>query len=260
MLEVATVAARLGGQRAIEELKYIKTSIKNGNEIVTQADTICQQVIMDRIKENYPDHGFIAEEGTDGGMLRWEPRGAEKIWWVIDPIDGSNNFSHRLLCFCVSIAVFHENQPIVGVIFDPATESMYTAVQGMEAQLNSSRIRASDEDISEFVSIGIDSHYTADMEKGIGDIAKQTRFRNLGTTALHMAYVASGAMVGMVSTVTKIWDIAAGAVIVESAGGMLTDIGGAKLFPIDLAKYGGEEYRILAANKKTHEKIAKMFR
>ena len=259
MLEVAVVATRLAGQRAMEDIKYTKATVKNGNEIVTQADTICQEIILNRIKETYPDHGFIAEEGPDNKMLVQPPRSGEPIWWVVDPIDGSNNYSHRLLCFAVSIAAFHEGKPIVGVIFDPATESMYTAARDTDAQLNASRINVSKDDISEFASFGIDSHFTPEMEKGIHEISRRTRFRNLGTTALHLAYVANGAMIGSISTVTRIWDIAAGALIVEAAGGILTDIKGQNIFPVELEKYRGEQYRILAANKKTHQEILKMF-
>ncbi|MHC5073507.1 MAG: inositol monophosphatase family protein, partial [Planctomycetota bacterium] len=95
ILETAIVAARLAGQRAMEEMAYTKASFKNSEELVTQADTICQKLIIDRIKENYPDHGFIAEEGQDGGIFKQTPRGSEDIWWIIDPIDGTNNFAHK---------------------------------------------------------------------------------------------------------------------------------------------------------------------
>lgn len=259
MLEVAVVAARLAGQRAMEEIKYIKVTIKNNEEIVTQADAICQDLIMARIKETYPDHGFIAEEGSGGKMLVQSPRTDDAIWWIIDPIDGTTNFSHGLLCFAVSIAAVYQGKPIVGVIFDPATESMYTAAQDTDAQLNASRITVGDDDISQFASFGIDSHHTPDMEKGIHTAMKTTRFRNLGTTALHLAYVAKGSMIGTISTVTKVWDIAAGAIILERAGGIMTDLKGNNIFPLDLDKYNGEQYRILAANKKTHQKFLKMF-
>lgn len=259
MLEVAVVAARLAGQRAMEELKYIKATIKNNEEIVTQADAICQDLIIARIKETYPDDGFIAEEGPGGKMLVQTPRADDPIWWIIDPIDGTSNYSHGLLCFAVSIAVVYQGKPIVGVIFDPATESMYTAAQDTDSQLNASRITVGNEDISQFACFGIDSHHTPDMEKGIHTAMKMTRFRNLGTTALQLAYVARGSMIGTISTVTKVWDIAAGAIILERAGGIMTDIKGNSIFPLDLDKYKGEQFRILAANKKTHEKFMKMF-
>ncbi|RKY09626.1 MAG: hypothetical protein DRP66_01710 [Planctomycetota bacterium] len=259
MLEVAIVAARLAGQRAMEEIKYTKVSVKNGGEIVTQADINCQQIILGRIKEAYPDHGFIAEEGPDGKMLFQPPRTAEPIWWIVDPIDGSNNYSHGLLDFAVSIAALHQGEPIVGVIFDPATESMYTAAKDAEAQLNASRITVGKDGISEFAGFGVDSHFNEDMKKGVYEIMNRTRFRNLGATALHLAYVAKGALIGTISTVTKIWDIAAGAIIIERAGGVLTDIKGKSIFPVEPDSYTGRQYRILAANKKTHPELLKIF-
>jgi myo-inositol-1(or 4)-monophosphatase len=139
LLETAIVAARLAGQRAMEELNFIKASIKSDREMVTQADARCQQIIIDRIKETYPDHGFIAEEGSEDNIFKQPPRGAEPLWWVIDPIDGTNNFAHRMLLFSISIAVMYQGEPIVGAIFDPPTDSMFTAVKGGEAQLNSRR-------------------------------------------------------------------------------------------------------------------------
>jgi len=128
MLETGVVAARLAGQRAMEDLDFIKVSVKNDNELVTQADIRCQHVIVDRIKQTYPDHGFIAEEGENGKMFKQFPRGSQALWWVIDPIDGTSNFSHRMLLFTVSIAVMYKGEPIVGVVFEPATDSMFTAV------------------------------------------------------------------------------------------------------------------------------------
>ena len=128
MLETAIVAARLAGQRAMEEINYLKVKVKSEDQLVTQADTICQKLIIDRIKETYPDHGFIAEEGEQGKMFKQPPRGTEKIWWVIDPIDGTSNYAKRMLLFTIHVAAMHEGRPVVGVIFEPATESMYSAV------------------------------------------------------------------------------------------------------------------------------------
>jgi myo-inositol-1(or 4)-monophosphatase len=258
MLETAIVAARLGGQRAMEEIKYIKTSVKNDNELVTQADAHCQQIIIDRIKENYPDHGFLAEEGSDGTIFKQAPRSAEPFWWVIDPIDGTNNFAHRMLLFTVSIAVMHDGRPIVGVIFDPATDSMYTAVKGQIAQLNGRHITAGEEPISKFESIGLDSHFYEGVPDWACRIMQLTRFRNYGTTALHMAYVASGGLIATIVNQPKLWDIAAGAVIVEAAGALVTDRTGGNIFPIDVDNYNGQEMSVMAANQKVHQQIIDM--
>ncbi len=256
--EVAIVAARLAGQRAIEEMKYTKSSLKNDNELVSQADLICQQIIVDRIKETYPDHGFIGEEGIEGEIFKQRPRSAEAIWWVIDPIDGTNNYIHGILDFSVSIAVMYDGEPIVGVVFDPATDSMFTAVKEGEAQLNRSRIEAGEEELNEFSSVGLDSHFENDVPAGICEIMKRTRFRNLGSTALQFAYVASGALAGSLAFCPKLWDIAAGAFIAEEAGAIVSDWDGKKLFPVDLENYTNQPFKTLIANKKVHAELLEL--
>jgi myo-inositol-1(or 4)-monophosphatase len=258
MLETAIVSARLAGQRAMEEINFIKISIKNSNELVTQADARCQQIIVDRIKENYPDHGFIAEEGKDGKIFKQSPRGDQRFWWAIDPIDGTNNFARRMLLFTVSIAVLYEGEPVVGVIFDPATDSMFTAVKGREAQLNNRRIVTGDGMMDKFSSVGLDSHYDDGVASWTCEIMKQTRFRNFGTTALQLAYVANGGLVGTVVTDPKLWDIAAGTLIAEVAGAVITDWQGNKIYPLDLESYETGKFPIIAANKKVHPKILEL--
>jgi len=259
LLETAIVAARLAGQRAMEEMSYIKVSVKNENELVTQADGICQQIIIDRIKEAYPDHGFLGEEGEQGKLFKQPPRSGD-IWWIIDPIDGTNNFAHKVPLFAVSIAAMHQGHPIVGVIFDPANDYMYTAVKDDEAQLNGRHITAGDEDLSEFTSVGLDSHF--ECKNGVppwaAEIIKLTRFRNLGTTALQMTYVAHGGLAATIVNTPKLWDIAAGAVIGQSAGALFTNWQGAPIFPIDPATYEGTHIPCVLANQKTHPKLIQM--
>jgi len=258
MLETAIVAARLAGQRALEEINYIKTSIKNNRELVTQADVCCQKLIVDRIKETYPDHGFIAEEGQNGKPFKQPPRGTNELWWVIDPIDGTNNFAHRLLLFTVSIAVMHEGKPVVAVIFEPATESMFTAVNGGQAQLNGRRISASSETINGFSSVGLDSHFGSAVPQWACEIMQRTRFRNLGSTALQLAYVAKGSFIAAVASTPKLWDIAGGALLAQAAGAVVTDWKGGKIFPIDLDNYQGRDFDTIAANKKVHAELVKI--
>lgn len=260
MLETAIVAARLGGQRAMEEIEYTKTSIKNTTELVTQADARCQKIIIDRIKENYPDHGFIAEEGDGGKMFKQPPRGEELLWWIIDPIDGTNNFAHRLLLFAVSIGIMYEGEPIIGVIFEPATDSMFTAVVGGEAQLNGRRITASDDAMDKFASVGLDSHFDSGVPAWTCELIQRTRFRNLGTTALQLAYVAKGSMVATIANTPKLWDFVAGLVIAEAAGAVVTNWQGQRILPIDMESYQGQEYQIITASEKTHPQIVELLK
>ncbi len=258
ILETAVVAARLAGQHAMEEINYVKATVKNGNELVTQADRQCQQIIIDRIKETFPDHGFIAEEGEEGKMFKRSPRGEPAIWWVIDPIDGTNNYAHGVPIFTVSIAAMLEGHPIAGVVFDPATESMYTALRDGEAQLNGRRISTGEEDIGPLAGIGLDNHFADPMPTGVNQIILRARFRNFGTSALHLAYVASGGLVGTVICTPKLWDIAAGVVIAETSGAIATDWRGERLFPMDMAGYEGQAFPSIVANKKVHPKLVEM--
>lgn len=256
MLEVGIVAARLAGQRAMEELDFIKASIKsNKTEMVTETDVRCQQIIVERIKETYPDHGFIAEEGDKDKLFKQPPRGAEAIWWVIDPLDGTNNFAHQMLFFTISIAVMYEGVPIVGVIFEPATESMFTAARGHEAQLNGRRITAGNEKMDKFSSVCIDNHFDNGVPAWACEIMQRTRFRNLGSTALQLAYVAKGSLIAAIHNCPKLWDIAAGVIIAETAGAVVSGWDGKKIFPLDLDKYEAEEFEIIAANKKVHAEL-----
>ena len=260
MLETAIVAARLAGQRAMEEISFLKVSAKNDSELVTQADTICQQIIVDRIKETYPDHGFIAEEGGESTIFKQQPRGAQHFWWVIDPIDGTNNFAHGMPLFAVSIGLMHEGQPIVGVIFAPATDSMFTAVAGGEAQLNNRRITAAKEGINKLSSIGLDSHFDDGVPAWACEVMQRTRSRNLGSMSLQFAYVAKGGLIATIASCPKLWDIAAGAVIAEAAGAIVTDWSGEKIFPVDLADYDGRDLQAVAANKKVHAELLSLLR
>jgi len=260
LLETAIVAARLAGQRAMEEINYTKATIKNATELVTQADAHCQKIIIDRIKENYPDHGFIAEEGNEGKIFKQPPRGDKLLWWIIDPIDGTNNFAHRMLFFTVSIAVIYNGEPIVGVIYEPATDSMFTAVKGLDAQLNSRRINASEEAIDQFASIGLESHFENGAPGWACELMQRTRFRNLGSTALQLAYVAKGSMVATIANTPKLWDIAAGAVIAEAAGAVITDWQGQKIFPVDPDSYEGHEFQVITANTKVHSEIVELLK
>jgi myo-inositol-1(or 4)-monophosphatase len=255
ILETALVAARLAGQHAMEQMPYAKAVRKSDHELVTQADAQCQRLIIQRIRARYPDHGFIAEEGEQGTMFKRAPLGQPAIWWAIDPIDGTNNFAHGIPIFTVSVAALFEGEPVAGVVFQPATESVFTAVKGGEAQLDGRRILAGDDDVSPFTHVGLDSHFEDFVPAWVCDIIRRSRFRNFGTTALHLAYVAKGGLVAAVVRTPKLWDIAAGTLIAQAAGALVTDWQGAKVFPVDLDDYQGQTFQVLAANRRSHPRL-----
>ena len=255
LLEVAVVAARLAGQRAMEEISYIKAVPKSASELVTDTDLRCQQIIIDTIKQSYTDYGIVAEEGKAGGIFKQPPRSGEDIWWVIDPIDGTNNFAHRILNFAVSIAVVSQGCPVLGVVFEPATDSMFTAVKDAPPQYNGTRISANENDLTVFQTVGVESLYADGVPNWLAFLLKTLRCRGLGSTALHLAYVAKGSFVACLIEKPKLWDIAAGAFLAESAGAIVSDWHGKPLWPVDMNKYTGQTIKTLAANKKVHKKL-----
>lgn len=260
MLETAVIAARLAGQRALEEMRYLSRSIKNGAELVTQADPICQKIIIDQIRQNFPDHGFLGEEGPDGKFLKWPPRDPQTpIWWVIDPIDGTNNYANGILCFTVSIAAMYQGKPVVGVVFEPATDSMFTAVENEPTFFNSVRVAVNQDAISKLTCFGIDSNVHPDLNDGVRKMMEIARVRALGSTALHLAYVAKGGFIGSVTVFSKLWDIAAGALLVQQAGGVISDLFGKPVFPIDLTTYHGQECPILTATPTVYKQVLSYF-
>ncbi len=260
ILETAVTAARLAGQKAMREIDSARITIKNNSELVTQLDSQCQRLIIDHVQKTYPDDGFICEEGDNGKIFKQNPRGRDCCWWVIDPIDGTNNFAHRILIFTVSIGVMYKGEPIVGVIYDPATDSMFTAIKGRQAQLNGRPITAGDESLNKFASLTIDSYFDHGIPSWAEQLMMRTRFRDLGTTALHLAYLAKGSFIATVLQKPKLWDVAAGAVIAESAGAVVTDWDGKKIFPYDIEAYNGQSLQILAANKTVHPEILQLLK
>lgn len=254
-LEVAVVAARLAGQHALEQINYAKAVRKSTTELVTDADTQCQQIIVDTIMQNFPDHGIVAEEGKAGAIFKQPPRGDNDIWWVIDPIDGTNNFAQRVMNFAVSIGIIHKGKPVLGVIFEPSTDSMFTAAGNAPPQYNGTRISVSDNDITLFETIGIESVFTDGVPSWITYLMKTLRCRGLGTTAMHLAYVAKGSFIAAAVQRPKLWDITAGSFLVASAGGIITDWKGNPIWPVDMQTYTSQTIKTLAANKKVHKKL-----
>lgn len=255
MLETAIEAARIAGQMALNAITNTEVSIKNGDEIVTQMDPLCQDAIIEHIKMKFPNHAFIAEECKNGELLRKQNQNNSNIWWVIDPIDGTNNYAHQLLDFTVSIAAVMDGCPIVAVVYFPAAETTFAAVKGKQTTINGEIVSISNEDINRYAHISIDSHWPDGIPEEILKLIRQVKFRNLGTTALHLAYVATGSLIAAITNTTKLWDIAAGILLIESAGGIVTDWQGKPIFPLAVEEYKKEDFKLVAANRKVHHKI-----
>jgi len=227
-IETAIAAARVGGQVLQDWRGKFSVREKSRSDLVTEADDASQQAIYDRIRQTFPEHGFLGEEGLDEN-----PYGSE-YRWIIDPLDGTSNYVHGFPYYAVSIALQCGDQLLAGVIFDPNRDEMYSAAHGGGAWLNGEVISTSGEtELAQ--AMGMASLPNA---PGPEDVAIQ-RFlialehlqtvQRSGSAALNLASVASGRVDVFWSTSLKPWDVAAGVLIVQEAGGTVTDIAGSSV-------------------------------
>lgn len=246
LVNIAVSAARAAGNfimRNQERVEQLKVERKSRNDFVTQIDRGAEQEIVKIIQKMYPDHAILGEEGGTQGK-----EGAE-VTWIIDPLDGTTNFLHRLPHFAVSIGVQVRGRLEHGVIYAPCTQDLYTASRGDGAMLNNRRIRVSQcKDLDQSLvgtGVPLQSEYMDRYVPMLRNMVEQTSgVRRAGAASLDLAYVASGRLDGFWELNLKPWDIAAGIVIVQEAGGVVSELYGTN----DVLKSG----HILAANSKLH--------
>ncbi len=242
LLNIATEAARTAGNiivRSMSRLKTIKIAEKHPNDFVTEIDQRVEQEIIAIIKKAYPSHSILAEESGE--------HDGDEYQWIIDPIDGTRNFIHGYPHFAISIAVMHKNRIEHGLIYDPIRQELFTASRGRGAQLNEQRIRVSERKHLPECLFGTGFAYRHDDADNPtqGKILEAvlpicSDFRRSGAATLDLAYVACGRLDGFWELGLKIWDTAAGILLVKEAGGMVCD------------PHGGEDYlktgNVVAAN------------
>ncbi|SQH77372.1 inositol monophosphatase [Shewanella benthica] len=229
MQTIAVRAARAAGQtiiRAFAELDKVEVTAKGVNDYVTNVDIEAEAAITYQIRKSYPDHTIICEEGG-------ENKGENKDYvWIIDPLDGTNNFVRGIPHFAVSIALQYKGKTEVAVIYDPIRDELFTAVRGQGAKFNDYRMRVSKRnDLKDTIlATGFPfkaKQHTETYMKIFGSLFTQCAdLRRAGSAALDLAYVAAGRVDGFFEIGLKPWDIAAGDLIVREAGGTVTDFAG----------------------------------
>jgi myo-inositol-1(or 4)-monophosphatase len=229
-------AARAGGRTLLEWRRRFRTWEKGPADLVTDADLASQEAIREVVASRFADHEFLGEE-TPGAAARATFARAE--WtWVVDPLDGTTNYVHGLAQYSVSVAVLHRGEAAAGCVFDPVTGECYTAGRGEGSRLGGERIAPSGQtDLSRsLVAVSFPAridHRSPEIVDFLRVLPHCQAFRRMGSAALNLCYVASGALDAYWSTSTKMWDIAAGALLVEESGGAIGGIGGGRL---DLAR------------------------
>lgn len=229
MLTIAVRAARAAGQtimRAYTELDRIEVDAKGVNDFVTSVDKEAEAAIIYQIRKSYPDHNIVGEENG-------ENRGTNKDYlWIVDPLDGTNNFVKGLPHFAVSIAMQYKGKTEVAVVYDPVRDELFSAVRGKGAKLNDFRIRVNNvNDLnSSLVATGFPfkarQHTETYMKLFTETFSVCADLRRAGSAALDLAYVAAGRVDAFFELGLKPWDIAAGDLIVREAGGTVTDFSG----------------------------------
>lgn len=224
MLNFAIETARDAGRVLLEKFGRIESVTKKGDiNLVTEADLASEALIVERIKSHFPRHAILAEEA--GNAVVTGEDGGHK--WIIDPLDGTTNYAHGYPCFCVTIALEHEGEVVLGVTYDPTRDELFTAEKGRGATLNGKPIRVSrtDELGNALLVTGFpyDIKHREKFARHLTEFLLTSRgVRRDGSAAIDLAYVACGRFDGFWEEGLNPWDVAAGKLLIEEAGGTVS--------------------------------------
>lgn len=217
-LKVSIQAARAAGKVMRDNWRKPKrVNSAEAHDIKLELDVRCQKLIEKTLAKAFPQIPVLGEEGNTGDI-------SAEYRWVIDPIDGTVNYAFGIPHAAASIALQHQGKSVVGVIYDPFTDELWTAVKGEPTRLNGKAVRVSDctkvEDA--IIAVGF-SKSQANLEKCLPHVARLTRrarkVRNMGSAAIELAYIACGRFDAYIERRINLWDVAAGSLLVENAGG-----------------------------------------
>jgi myo-inositol-1(or 4)-monophosphatase len=227
MLDFAIQTAREAGRILAKRFgRTIEITNKSELDLVTESDLASERLIIDRIKTYYPRHAILAEES---GATEPDDRDRESEWrWIIDPLDGTTNYAHGYPCFCVSIALAHHDRMELGVVYDPLRDEMFAAERGQGAALNGRRIRVSPTPAlaGALLCTGFpyDVRQRSEFARHFANFIMSAQgVRRDGAAALDLAYVAAGRFDGFWEEGLKPWDVAAGSLLIEEAGGRVSN-------------------------------------
>jgi len=224
MLNFAIETAREAGHLLLEKFGRITSINKKGDiNLVTEADLASEALIIERVRSYYPRHSILAEESGEAVI-----KGGDSTWkWIIDPLDGTTNYAHGYPCFCVTLALEHNGEIVIGVTYDPTREELFAAEKGHGATMNGKPIRVSAaEKLSESLLVTgfpYDFKSRPNFSRHFTDFLMSSRgVRRDGSAAIDMAYVACGRFDGFWEEGLNPWDVAAGYLLIEEAGGHVT--------------------------------------
>ena len=249
MLKSTLIKAAHAGAGVIREFfdKELRISNKEGiNNLVTEADHASEKIIIETIRNEFPDHGILSEEiGSLATRSEYK--------WIIDPIDGTVNFANRIPICCVSIAVEHNQEIVMGAVYNPLINEFFLAEKGAGATLNDKKIQVSNKkEVSRSCLVTGFPYTYLDMPNGPLQIFERfirrgIPVRRLGSAAIDLCWVAAGRFDGFYEMNLQAWDSAAGFHIVEEAGGKVTDFKGNRFSP--------HQTFVVASNGHIHDEL-----
>ncbi|MDB5295762.1 MAG: suhB 2 [Phycisphaerales bacterium] len=239
----------LGHYGKVERLT--KTHSMTTDEAVTDADRESQRYIVAGLRRRYPTDGLVGEENDTGSAITFDCPNPDGRVWVIDPIDGTNNFVAGLGAFAVCIGLMDRGLPVLGVVYDVSRDLMYTAAAGHGAWLGTRRLAVRPEPMNDTAMVMLTSNL---LDKAGRCPPFPTRWlaqtnwkiRILGSAALEAVQVAAGVAQAAITMNGKLWDVAAPAAIVQEAGGLIVSLAGDPIFPFDLRGYSGAKVPFIA--------------
>jgi myo-inositol-1(or 4)-monophosphatase len=259
LLDTAVAAAREAGRVLLGHWRPgggadLEIQVKARNDLVSRADREAEQAALGVVRERFPGHRIVAEEGGRG------PAGADASeWeWLVDPLDGTTNFLQGLPIWSVSVACRHRRRLVAGVVLDPLAGNLFAAGAGMGATWNGEpmRVSANRETANAFLATGFPFRAHAALEpflRVFRDVFLEVRaIRRCGSAALDLAHVAAGIYDGFFELRLSPWDVAAGALLIEEAGGRVTDFDGGR----DYLRSGN----IVAATGALHPRLLELVR
>jgi myo-inositol-1(or 4)-monophosphatase len=268
-LEFAMNIARDAGRLVLDHYgkvrRLTKTHVAANAEAVTDADRASQRLIVAALRSRFPTDGVVGEESDSGTSITFDVENPAGRAWVIDPIDGTNNFIGGLGAFAVCIALLEGGYPTMGVVYDVTRNVMYAAAKGHGASVDGKPVRAHQSPLSDSSLLMMTSNLLDQNGTCPGWACRwlaQTAWkcRILGSAALEAVQVAAGVAHGAVTVNGKLWDIAAPAAIVLEAGGVITDLSGGQIFPFDLKGYVGAKVPFIAAAPAAHGTLVEEIR
>lgn len=263
-LQYAVELARGAGKIVREQYgkveRLTKTHAAASQEAVTEADRASQRFIVAGLRRRFAEDGIVGEESDSGDSITFECPNPQGRNWVIDPIDGTNNFIGGLGMFAVCIGLLDQGRPVLGVVYDVTRDELYASAQGEGAWLGNRRLQARKQPLGDSSIVLFTSNVLDKNGRTPGWAVRwigQTRWkmRILGSAALEAVSVAGGVAYGAVTVNGKLWDAAAPAAVVLEAGGLFTDLNGRAIFPFDLRNYTGAKVPYLAAGPAAHAEL-----